>query len=176
MPSTPVHLGEGPGTERSWTARCAGGWGHWALLTIPSSLPTPRKSLQRPALRATHFCRQHAQVFRWILVGLLCTGECGPAPLGHHHLARPAAPQAGSFPHLRAQHRSAGLHLRASCQAMWCWASMSPDCILFPKQPSSSPRAGDKHSQQGSHPAGSIREACVEWSGHQGGLPGGGSL
>ncbi|XP_040824406.1 sodium/nucleoside cotransporter 1 [Ochotona curzoniae] len=31
------------------------------------------KSLQRPALRATHFCRQHAQVFRWILVGLLCT-------------------------------------------------------------------------------------------------------
>ncbi|XP_066211528.1 sodium/nucleoside cotransporter 1 [Saccopteryx leptura] len=31
------------------------------------------RSLQQPALRARHFCREHSQLFRWICTGLLCT-------------------------------------------------------------------------------------------------------
>lgn len=39
----------------------------------PSGL-LPRRRLQ-PALRVRGFCREHAQLFRWIYTGLLCTGE-----------------------------------------------------------------------------------------------------
>jgi hypothetical protein len=38
--------------------------------------PLPLRSLQ-PALRARSFCKDHAQLFRWICIGLLCTGEPG---------------------------------------------------------------------------------------------------
>ncbi|XP_073917690.1 sodium/nucleoside cotransporter 1 isoform X4 [Castor canadensis] len=34
--------------------------------------PLPLRSLQ-PALRARSFCKDHAQLFRWICIGLLCT-------------------------------------------------------------------------------------------------------
>lgn len=41
--------------------------------------PLPRRSL-RPALRARSFYREHAQLFRWIYIGLFCTGELGTKP------------------------------------------------------------------------------------------------
>ncbi|KAB0400926.1 hypothetical protein E2I00_004665, partial [Balaenoptera physalus] len=42
-----------------------------APLIDPAGL-LPRRSLQ-PALRVRRFCRGHAQLFRWICTGLLCT-------------------------------------------------------------------------------------------------------
>lgn len=38
--------------------------------------PLSRRTLQ-PALRVRHFCGEHTQLFRWICIGLLCTGEPG---------------------------------------------------------------------------------------------------
>ncbi|XP_037689057.1 sodium/nucleoside cotransporter 1 isoform X2 [Choloepus didactylus] len=39
---------------------------------VDSAAPLPRTSLQ-PATKVRLFCREHTQLFRWILIGLLCT-------------------------------------------------------------------------------------------------------
>ena len=49
-------------------------------LLDPAGLLPRRRRLQ-PALRVRHFCREHAQLFRWICIGLLCTGELWAQPL-----------------------------------------------------------------------------------------------
>lgn len=116
----------------------------WPLMDPAGRLP--RRILQ-PALGVRRFCREHVRLWRWICIGLLCTGEPGAQPsLGDRHShpsPQPPAPttqvaatspqpltRGESFTDPFIQQRFAEHRLRASSCARRSWGiRIEPDQI-----------------------------------------------
>lgn len=95
----------------------------------PSGL-LPRRTLQA-ALRVKRFYREHAQLFRWICIGLLCTGELGPTHSSHLHPSHPCL-RAGSFTYPVSQQSFVEQQLKAE-HARSRASRIKADQMLFPR-------------------------------------------
>ncbi|XP_049708531.1 sodium/nucleoside cotransporter 1 isoform X1 [Elephas maximus indicus] len=62
------NLEEGQPPDSNWSP--AEGGGSWSK---ERPKPLSRWRSLQPAIRARHFCKEHARLFHWILTGLLCT-------------------------------------------------------------------------------------------------------
>lgn len=129
-----------------------------------------RRTLQA-ALRVKRFYREHAQLFRWICIGLLCTGEPGPTHSSHLHPSHPCL-RAGSFTYPVSQQSFVEQQLRAE-HARSRASRIKADQMLFPRPDVDQLGRGQ---QLCPHSAACHLGAPRKDGGDQGGLPRGGGI